>query len=275
MQSYKTKAWLYILAALTIFWLSCKKNAGEPPGPYVLKYADSILYIKQQSKDYIVHPTERRAGTYFGFPDDIVVDTKTGAINVSKSEPGLRYRITHVSPAGDSTSALVIISGITYFDKYYNLSQDDSLAIPVYNADANRPLPLAGSEFDSDNTANSGGCSVKTTNGQINLAETVRNGVFGTTPVNDARREFDISYRLNDPSGKAKNRIKVKLYYYHTLADVAPDLLQVLQEREEQGVFLGANLVNPLSNMYARPGSVEGISAVAKPRPPCIIIIGQ
>lgn len=275
MQSYRATIWLCLAPALAGGWLSCRKNAGEPSGPYALQYVDSILYKKQQSNDYIVYPTERRAGTYYGFPEGIEVDKNTGAINVTKSEPGLRYRITHVSPKGDTTTTLVVISGITYFDKYHNLSLGDSVAAPVYNADINRPLPLAGSDFDSDNTANSGGCSVKTTNGQINLAESVRNGIFGNPPVNDARREFDIAYRLNDASGKVKNRIKVKLYYYHTMADVAPDLLQTLQEREQQGVFLGANFTLPFTNLYVRPAGTETVSGVAKPRPPCIIIIGQ
>src|SRR6185369_9020841 len=103
-----------------------------------------------------------------------------------------------------------------------------------------------GSIFDEGNGANSGGCSVKTVNGQINLAQTVRNGVFGTVPQNDAKQEFDIIYRLNDQSSNAKNKIKVKVYYYATMNDVAADLLQTLQERESQGVFLGNSYSNLL-----------------------------
>ena len=61
------------------------------------------------------------------------------------------------------------------------------------------------------------------------------------------------------------------------MADVAPDLLQTLQERAEQGVFVQANNGNPfnISNGTARPGSALIMAAVAKPRPPCIIIVAQ
>lgn len=250
--------------------MACSKS-NLPSGPYHLSYGDSIIYLKNQNKDHIVRPAEYRPGTYYGFPEGIEIDEDTGEINVSKSETGLRYRITHISPGGDTSTTMIVLSGITYFDKYYNLSLGDSIAAPVYNASENRPIPLTGSVFDSDNTANSGGCSVKTTDGKINLAETVRNGVFGTTPVNDAKREFDIVYKLNDNSGKATNKIRVKLYYYNTMAEVAPDLLQTLQEREDQNVFLRANIGNPFFNT----GGEARTTAVAKPRPPCVIIIGQ
>ena len=267
------RSYHFLLFLLTIaLFLACKKPSNTPSGTYKLSYGDSILYLKTQSSDYIVHPTEQRPGTYSGFPDGIEIDDDNGAINVSKSETGLRYLITHESPEGIITQTRVVLSGITYFDKYYNLSQGDSIAGPVYNADQNRTLPLAGSVFDSDNTANSGGCSVKTTNGQINLAESLRNGIFGANPSNDDKREFDIEYKLNDNSGKAKNKIRVKLYFYDSMADVAPDLLQTLQEREDQGVFLQANNGNPFFNYNNTAARGAG---VAKPRPPCIIIIGQ
>ena len=241
------------------FLLSCNKSSDNPAGPYNLTYGDSIIYLKAQSADYIVYPAERRTGVYSGFPEGIEIDDITGAINVSKSETGLRYRITHTAPDGTETKTTIVLSGITFPDKFYHLSQDDSTAFPVYNANASGSLPLSGSTFDEGNGANSGGCSVQTINGQINLAQSVRNGIFGTTPQNDVRKEFDIAYRLNDQSGKSLNKLRVRLYYYNTMADVAPDLLQTLQDRTDQGVFLRIN----------------GTARVAKPRPPCVIIVGQ
>ena len=146
------------------------------------------------------------------------------------------------------------------------------MAFPIYNGNAGNSLPLSGSSFDDNNNANSGGCSVKTTNGQINLAQTVRNGIFGAIPQNDAKQEFEIVYKLNDESGKAQNKIKVKLYYYNTMADVAPDLLQTLNDRQSQGVFIGMSNSTGGNATTARTNSV---SALAKPRPPCVIIVGQ
>jgi len=61
---------------------------------YQVKYADSVLYLKNQSNDYIVLPVGASAGTFSAFPEGIEIDDNTGAINVTKSETGLRYRIT-------------------------------------------------------------------------------------------------------------------------------------------------------------------------------------
>lgn len=244
---------------LSIVSLSCNKGSDQPGAPYSLSYGDSIIYLKAQSTDYIVYPTEHRAGTYSGFPEGIEIDDNTSAINVSKSETGLRYRITHTAPDGTETKTIVVLSGINFPDKFYHLSQNDSVAFPVYNASALRILPVNGSTFDEGNGANSGGCSVQTINGQINLAQSVRNGIFGNTPQNDVRKDFDIAYRLNDESGKTLNKLKVRLYYYETMADVAPDLLETLQDRADQGVFL----------------RIAGTARIAKPRPPCVIIINH
>jgi hypothetical protein len=248
-----------LLLASSMTWLSCNKDGNNPGGTYNLSYGDSIIFLKTQSTDYIVFPAEQRAGTYSGFPEGIEIDDNTGAINVSKSETGLRYRITHTAPNGTVTNTMVVLSGITFPDKFYRLSQNDSVAFPVYNASPLRTLPVNGSTFDEGNGANSGGCSVQTINGQINLAQSVRNGIFGNNPQNDVRKDFDIAYRLNDGSGKTLNKLKVRLYYYHTMADVAPDLLQTLQDRTDEGVFL----------------RTTGAAGRAKPRPPCVIIIGQ
>lgn len=251
---------------------SCKKPATDstpesPQPPHVFAYPDSILYLRNQADDYVVYPKEASPGKYYGFPEGIEIDEVTGAINVNKSESGLRYRITHVSPSGDSTSTLIIISGINFEDKFYHLSTGDSIADPIYNASINRILPVDGSIFDEGDIANSGGCSIKTDNAKINLAQTVRNGVFGRKPKNDERRDFEILYRLNDDSHKALNKLKVRVYYYETIDDVAPDLLETLQDRKDAGVFIQSKVTAP---------AVMSINKnIAVPRPPCIIIIAN
>lgn len=262
---------IFPLAAFLL--IACNKvdTAGNGSNQYILSYGSSVLYLKNQATDFIVFPTQSRAGTYKAFPEGIELDAGTGAINVSKSETGLRYKITHTATNGDTTSTIVLLSGITFTDKFYHLSLNDSIAFPVYNGNAANILPVNGSSFDDGNIANSGGCSVKTNNGQINLAETIRNGVFGSPAQNNAAKEFDILYRLNDESGKATNKLKVKMYYYKTMADVDPNLLQTLNDRQSQGVFLQANNVNP-------PGGTartNTITTAAKPRPPCVILIAE
>lgn len=258
-----------LLFISVVLMISCNKKNEE--GPYTLRYGSDVIYLKNQSSDHIVYPLSISAGTYTAFPDGIELDEKTGAINVSKSETGLRYKITYTAPEGDTNSALIVLSGITFPDHFYHLSQSDSIAYPIYNANNGLAVPVNGSSFDEGNTANNSGCSVKTQNGQINLAETVRNGIFGSIPQNDVRKDFEIEYRLNDASEKALNKLRVRLYYYNTLADVPPDLWQTLNDRVSQGVFLQMNNQG-FSNITAR---TAGVTALAKPRPPCVIIIGQ
>ncbi len=262
MKDTKIIFYTFIIMATSLFLLSCKKEVNDQAGYYNLSYGDSILYLKPAAGDYIVNPTSHRTGTYEGFPEGIEIDDNTGAINISKSETGLRYRITHTATDGTVTTTKVVLSGITFFDKFYNLSQNDSVALPIYNATASSPLPLSGSIFDDGGGANSSGCDVKTINGQINLAQSVRNGLFGSTPANDARRDVEIIYRLNDRSNKTVNKLKVRLYYYTSMATVAPDLLQTLLERQSGGVFLRGNFT-------------ESVDQAAKPRPPCVIIIAN
>jgi hypothetical protein len=263
---------LILPAVLLIFLLTaCQKNAD--PASYTPSYGDSILYLKASATDYIVYPTTTPAGGSFtGFPEGIEIDDRTGAINVTKSETGLRYRITYTAGNGDTSSTLVVLSGITFLDKFYHLSQHDSIAFPVYNASVGRSVPLNGSAFDDGNVANSGGCAMRTTNGQINLAESVRNGIFGNSPQNDVRKDFDILYKLNDGSHLSENKLKVRMYYYATMNDVAPDLLQTLTDRISQGVFLG---LNPSFNLPGETARGTATSGIARPRPPCIIIVGQ
>ncbi len=257
---------LLLVALLTISWMGCNAPSATDDtnnAPYKLTYGDSIIYLRPvASGDYVVYPSTRKEGVYSGFPEGIEIDATTGAINVSKSETGLRYRITHTALDGKKTETNVVLSGITFPDKFYNLSQNDSLCLPIYNASEVRVLPLSGSNFDEGNNANSGGCSVRTENGSINLAQCVRNGVFGNTPQNDSRRDFDINYRINDASGKSLNKIRVRIYYYTSMATVAPDLLQTLLDRQTGGVFL-------------RGGTADMATQTAKPRPPCVIIIAN
>jgi hypothetical protein len=254
-----------LLVSITIFLFACNKpNENTDPivSPYKLSYGDSIIYLKATAGDYIVNPITVKPGVYSGFPDGIEIDGTTGAINVSKSETGLRYRITHISPQGDTTKTLVVLSGITFTDHFYRLSTGDSVANPVYNASPSRTIPLAGSSFDEGNIANTGGCSVKTDNGKINLAESIRKGIFGAIPKNDDKKEIEIQYRINDGSGKSINKLKVLLYWYNSMADVPRYLWDILNDRTSQGVFLKGAMASRTEQL-------------AKPRPPCVVIIAN
>ena len=251
---------LFILACLSI---SCHKKDTVQVDKGHLSYGESVFYVSHQSSDLLVGPVHTATGTYSAFPEGLELDRSTGVINVSRSEAGMRYRISFQGAQGDTSNAFVVISGINFPDKYYRLSDADSVAFPVYNADPSRPMPAG--IFDEDKVANNSGCAMRTNNGQINLKESVRNGLFGSTPKNDTRKDFEVKYRLDDKSGKALNKIKILLYYYDTMSDVPADLQQTV--REHQAMTFQPDNTPIISTPIA--------SIAGKPRPPCIIVIGH
>lgn len=262
---------------LAIACASCSKDGTpappSPPGGFKLSYGDSVLYTQNQATDYIVPVVQQPsvAGTYSAFPEGIDINTQTGAINVSKSEIGLRYRISF-APAGstDSIHTVVLLAGINYLDGFYLLNTADSILRPVYNGTVGNKVPglSNGTVFDEGSGCNSAGCNVNTNDGTINLAQTVRNGVFGTVPQDNARQEFTMNYRINDKSGKALNTLKVKLYYYKSKNNIAQEAYDIIASRDGT-VFRTAG---DLSGIALRTFNVN---KAAKPRPPCIFIVAQ
>ncbi len=250
--------------ALLIFAVSCKKNEAVTAGQrYQLSYGESVFYLRNQSADVLVAPLNPKAGIFTSFPDGLSIDTNTGIINVSQSDAGMRYRIQYHGSGGDSATTFIVISGINFPDKFYRLESADSVAFPVYNADPSRTLP--GGNFDEDHVANNSGCAIRTNNGQINLTESIRKGLFGNTPQNDTRKDFEVRYRLDDPSGKALNKIKILIYYYDRMQNVPSDLLQTIQDHQAM-TFQPDN----------QPVNTAPLTTLArKPRPPCIVIIGH
>jgi hypothetical protein len=273
-----------LILMVTIF--SCKKdNSGTgsnqgPPAGYQLTYGDSVFYLNNLASDYIITPEQTRLGQYIGFPEGVDIDGNTGVINVSKSETGLRYRITFV-PDGttDSFNTTIVISGINFLDGFYKLTTADSIARPLYNASLTKLIPGLnnGSIFDDGSSCNVAGCNVDVTNGTINLAQTVRNGVFGAIPSNNDRHEFQMNYRINDNSGKALNTIGIKLYYFDSINDVTQEVYDIISSRE--GALLS---FQPTPIPFEKFNTVNGINQVnnqqkpiPKPRPPCIFILGR
>jgi hypothetical protein len=104
--------------------------------------------------------------------------------------------------------------------------------------------------------------AIDTSNGIVNLRQTVLNGTFGQVPVNGTARNFRIYYRLSDASNKALNFIDVKLHYYERVSDVPANLLEEVETKN------GAVLRKPSPHAAAR---IQAVSS----RPPDIIIVGR
>lgn len=264
-----------VWSSLTItMCVSCGKDDPGTTSKYRVDYGDSVLYVRNSGSDITYAPINAPSGGEFtGFPEGIEIDKNTGVINVSKSETGLRYRITYTDPGGDTSQAIVLISGINYLDHIYSLDANDTLALPLYNASLSRAIP-ANSIFDEGNGCNGVGIAVNTLSATINLAETIRNGTFGSTPSNGAQKEVELKYRINDGSNKTLNALKVKLYYFNTSADISPDLKQLLIDRQGT-LLLPNNGFQTFTEVISGTAGGASVKGVAKPRPPCIFIVGR
>jgi hypothetical protein len=272
-KSIQTFGIIFLFMVITV---SCKKeNADDsntiinppppPPTNNVLSYGDSIFYLRNNANNIYTPLPMNRAGKYFGFPKGIELDSTNGKIDLDESEMGLRYRIMFV-PNGtrDTISTKIVLAGINFYDGIYKLSTGDSIANPIYNAKGVTYTPGAfgtglNNSFDVGNGCNSQGCAVSLVNGQINLAKSLRDGAISST--NDSQKEFTYFYKMDDASGKSLNKLKIILYYYRTRADI-PQYLWDILNIDHAGTIL--------RNAQGRGGDMQRI---AKPRPPCVIII--
>jgi hypothetical protein len=273
----KWRYW-YLSMFIGVAVLSCKPDKGvednNSPSTGIIKinYGDSILYLKPSNGDYIVTPAAiSKPGKYYAFPDGLEIDPITGAINLSKSETGMRYKIIFVADGTtDTVSAKIVLSGINYKDYYHVQTANDTLSRPFYNANfANFNMPCTGTgcAFDTDGTARAKGLAINPLTGVINLKKTIQNGFFGSgNPQDGDVKEVDIKYKLNDLSNSAVNTIKVKLYFYYNSSTVSANLSDLLIER--------INLFLQIDQSSFPTVTGRNILA-AKPRPPCLVILGS
>lgn len=123
-------------------------------------FGDTIIYPQPAgSGDYIIYPLNANSlgkGKYLSWPVGLMMDSSTGAIDVTQSQTGLRYIVGFAKPGSPDTCLRnLILAGVTYVDSIYDLGAGDTLAIPYFNANANTPSPCDTSD-DTDYPGNSG-----------------------------------------------------------------------------------------------------------------------
>ncbi|MBC7915011.1 MAG: hypothetical protein H7Y07_12910 [Pyrinomonadaceae bacterium] len=276
---------LILIVSSTGILFSCKKDpAGKgdpippvlPPATEKLNYGDSVFYVRENISKYIIAPFTVRSGRYVAFPDGLEIDELTGEIDVNESETGLKYIVSFIAtqPA-DTLITTMVISGINYYDKIYNLSQGDSIAAPIYNANNKLVLPGIndGNVFDESGGCKKAGIVVDYKNAIINLAKSVRNQGLDT----GSTEEVKLQYRISDKSVKALNNLRVKIYFYRDVSEIPEYLTDLLKERK--GTILSASVPEqPFVQSFANGINGFSVSAVAqraRPRPPCIIVVSR
>jgi len=224
---------------------------------YSPDYGDTIIFPQPVStQDYIVTPINNPGiGRYFSWPQGMVIDSVTGAINVTKSETGLKYAIGFVKNGTvDTCMQTLIIAGASYMDSVYVLANNQTTAKPYFNANPNLATAPTGSKFDITKAAYGQKVSVNNGTGIIDLKQTLNGGAFGPLPYNGQTVVTDMYYTLNDASNKAVQHIPVQLMYYYSKSQIGAGLISNIQSKLTN--ILTGNLITQNPN----------------PRPPIIII---
>ena len=200
-------------------------------------YADTIFYLKKTISDYIVKPLNTLSGTFGAYPTGLLrINATTGAINVTKSETGLKYLVWFIaSGSTDTCKKFITISGVDYTDSVYTLNKTSVVAKPIYNANKLQSIDCSGGcVFDDGGAAAALGIAVNKTTGKIDLKATVQNGAFGKTPVNGSFVDFTLNYRIADKSSEALNKMALRLYYYASKAQVPAKLIEEVEAKKGQ-----------------------------------------
>ncbi len=230
---------------------------------YAPNYGDTILYPQPSMGSSYAYPqnTKNVQGTYLSWPGGLVIDSQTGAINLTTSQTGQRYDVAFVQyGTTDTCISQIIIAGTSYMDSVYSMAQSQTTAAPYFNADPSAPSPCQnnqggqGCQFDYGNFAKSQGIQVNNRTGAISLQETVKKA-FGRNPANGATVNTVIFYRLNDNSNYAIQHIQLQLIYYNKKSDVPAPLMATIASRQ-------TNALN-----------TELISKGPSSRPPLIVIV--
>jgi hypothetical protein len=230
-------------------------------------YGDSIVYPQPSgSNDYFVYPQNNQglSGAYLSWPGGLEMDSKTGTINLTRSETGQRYAVAFVKTGTtDTCLSQLIVAGAAYMDSIYDLSVSDTTAKPYFNANPYGPPicqgssgPGPGCQFDYNNFAHNQGIEVDQNSGYINLKKSMQQSLFGILPINGTTVMTTIYYKLNDNSNYAAQKIQLQMVYYNHRSDIPPGMLATVTNK----------LLNTLSDLLISKNP-------ASSRPPIIIIV--
>ncbi len=271
---------LIMVAGAMCVTFACRKEKASKPAPAQpvnnAIYGDSVLFVQSSVSHYIVSPVTLKAGTYSCIPEGLKIDSATGAIDVNQSETGLKYKVLF-TPAGSNVAetSYIIISGINYQDKIYNLANGDSIATPIYNANSQASLPGInnGSSFDENSGCKKAGIEVDPNTAKINLAKSVRDQGIDT----GSTQEVKLVYKINDGSHQAPNGLNVKVYFYRTATEIPQYLLDILNSRKGTIFNSGPATLPQIQTTRIKTLASIALSSQkpARPRPPCIIVVSR
>ncbi len=250
----------------------------------LIAYKDTLIFLENLKDDLKINPLVKRDGEYGAYPEGLEINESHGEINISKSESGLRYIVFFIPKnSKDTCFTHLTISGVDYWSKIYLLEKGEKIAAPIYNNNPTFGIPGVNtrtSEFDDDEDDDNGngsldeplpgqqataqGLDISKIDGKIVLDNSLRKGLFGTSPKNGSTKKLKLFYRLDDKSGKALNKIELEFHYFEKESDIPKSLKDKIFENQNSSYNQNFGL------KYARIFRI-----FRKPRPPQIVIVGR
>lgn len=245
----------------------------------MINYPDTLVFLNPDKKEQIMKPIQSFRGTYGSFPVGLDINPINGEINVDQSETGVKFKVYFVpTNSTDTCFTHFTISGLDFLSDIYSLGKNQKEAKPLYNGVLNNYLSSIDKSgknrdnrfFKNEELTSLGldklpdGLVIDEKSGSILLEKSVESGLFGARPENGKVVKVKLHYKLDDESGKALNKITIRLHYYNSIDDVPEDLKEKVK-----------NVQNYYGN-FKTQGSPNGrlSSDYAKPRPPDVIVIG-
>ena len=156
-----------------------QQPAPQNSCPSLPIYGDTIVYPQPTNgSDYIVNPVNNPGpGKYLSWPVGMILDSTTGAIDVTASQTGMKYIMGFVaSGTTDTCLSYLTIGGAAYADSVYVLSENEDYAVPYFEANPN-DLTLCQTSnacsFDVTGSAAAQHVVVDKSTGAINLEQTL------------------------------------------------------------------------------------------------------
>lgn len=227
--------------------------------PYAPDYGDTLICANPDNgQDYIISPVNNPGvGKYLSWPIGMKIDSTTGAINVTKSEPGLRYMVGFIRDGtADTCLTELVLAGASYMDSVHVLGEGQKYSSPYYNADPSLTsvCSTGNCQFDITNEANNKKIAVDKNTGKIDLEKTLNQGAFGLITNPGDMVETTIYYKVNDGCDTSVHHIKVQFMYFNSTSQINASLR----------TYLLTKITNALNGNL--------LSTTYNPRPPLIII---
>ncbi|HEX6333200.1 MAG TPA: hypothetical protein VFZ78_03175 [Flavisolibacter sp.] len=261
-----------IILISVVAFVACRRDpAVQDPGGNTtgFSYPDSTYYLK--SDTYSIPVTNNKTGTYAVFPQEgLEVHPTTGLITIRNNdiagpttETGLRYRITFTPSGGGAPEVRYInIGGINYTDVIFYTSDASAKIRPIYNSNRNLSLPAA--TFSARREGGTEPCPINPVTGEIDMKEVLSSNFLRETQSQEERNVI-VTYTLDDASNKIQQNVLVRLYWYENSTRLAQDgnLPKDIASNAAQVLMVG------------EPDPPMATLQQFKPRPPCIVIVGD